>query len=154
MHGSSEWSLSLTFPTKILHAHMLSPIHATCPTHLILLDLINRKLFGGEYRSLISSLFSFLHFLATSALLGPNILLNTQFSNTLSLHSSLKFQLNAHNVVNIYLSPVTSYMFQCLLHHLQGDNCVACSKTVCFLQCCYIGWAIKCKISFCTIWLR
>ena len=37
----------------------------------------------------------------------------------------------------IYLSPTTSYMFWCLLHHLQENHCVTCSKNVCFLQCCY-----------------
>ena len=26
-------------------------------------------------------------------------------------------------------------MFRCLLHHLQGDHCVTCSRTVCFLHC-------------------
>ena len=31
-------------------------------------------------------------------------------------------------VTYMYLSPVTSYMFLCLLHHIQGDNCVTCSK--------------------------
>jgi phosphate starvation-inducible membrane PsiE len=36
-----------------------------------------------------SSLCSFLHYLVTSSLLCPNILLNILFSNTLSLRSSL-----------------------------------------------------------------
>jgi hypothetical protein len=44
---------------------------------------------GKEYRSFNSSLCSFLHSPVTSSLLGPNILLNTLFSNTLSLRSSL-----------------------------------------------------------------
>jgi len=44
---------------------------------------------GEEYRSLSSSLCSFLHSPVTSSLLGPNILLSTLFSNTLSLRSSL-----------------------------------------------------------------
>ena len=44
---------------------------------------------GEEYRSLSFSLYNFLHFPVTSSLLGPNILLNTLFSNTLSLRSVL-----------------------------------------------------------------
>jgi len=44
---------------------------------------------GKEYTSLSSSLCSFLHSPVTSSLLGPNILLNTLFSNTLSLRFSL-----------------------------------------------------------------
>ena len=47
------------------------------------------KILGDEYRSLSSSLCSLLHSPVTSSPLGPNILLNTLFSNTLSLRSSL-----------------------------------------------------------------
>ena len=65
------------------------PIRATYAAHLILLDFINRAILGEEYRSLSSSLCSFLHSPVISSLLGPNILLNTLFSNTLSLRSSL-----------------------------------------------------------------
>jgi hypothetical protein len=38
-----------------------------------------------------------------------------------------------------YLSHVTSCIFRCLLHHLQGDHCVICSRTVHVLQCSYIS---------------
>ena len=45
--------------------------------------------FCSIFRGLSYSLSSFLHSPVTSSLLDPNILLNTQFSNTLSLRSSL-----------------------------------------------------------------
>ena len=74
------------FPTKTLHTPL--PIHS-CPAHLILLDMITPTIVGDEYRSLSSSSCSFLHSILTPSLLGPNILLSTLFSNTLSLRSSL-----------------------------------------------------------------
>ena len=83
MPGSSKCSLSLRFPHQNpVYASPL-PIPTTCPAHLILLDLITRTIFGEEYRSLSSSICSFLHSPVTSSLVGPNNLLNTLFSNTL-----------------------------------------------------------------------
>ena len=66
----------------------LSPIRATCPAHLILLDFITRTILCEQYRSFSSSLCNHLHSPITSYLLGPNILLNAMFSNTLSFLSS------------------------------------------------------------------
>jgi len=63
------------FPIKPLYTSLLSPICATCPAHLIILDFITRKILGKEYRSLNSSLCSFIHPPVTSFLLDPNILL-------------------------------------------------------------------------------
>ena len=66
--GSSKWSLSLRFPNQNPVYACPLPIHATCPTHLILLDFITRTVFGEQYRSLSSSLCSFLHSPVTSSL--------------------------------------------------------------------------------------
>ena len=84
---SPQWSLSHRLPHQNL-MHTSPSICATCPAHLIF-DFITRTILGEQYRTLNSSLCNFLHSPVTPSLLGPNILLNTLFSNTLSLCSSL-----------------------------------------------------------------
>jgi ABC-type anion transport system duplicated permease subunit len=76
------------FPTKILHAVLIFPTHATFPTHLIFPFITLIK--SGDAHNLWSSLFcSLLKSLATSFLLDPNMLLSTLFSNTFVLYSYL-----------------------------------------------------------------
>jgi len=68
--GSPKWPLPLSLPTKTPNTPLLSTIRAICSAHLILLDFITRTILGEEYRSLSSSLCSFLHSCVTSSVLG------------------------------------------------------------------------------------
>jgi hypothetical protein len=46
---SSRWPL-YGFPTKPLYAVLFSPLRATCPHRLILLDFITIIIFGEEFK--------------------------------------------------------------------------------------------------------
>ena len=83
--GSSNLSPSLRFPGH--HPVYTFSLSHTCymSAHLIILDLITRKICGEVYIPLSSSICSFLHSHITSSLLVSNILLSTLFSNTLVL---------------------------------------------------------------------
>ena len=86
--GSPKWSLSPGFPTK-------NPVYAS-PPHTCYMpgpsqspQFYHPNNICWAVQIITSSLCSFLHYPVTSSLLGPNILLITPFSDTLSLRSSL-----------------------------------------------------------------
>ena len=66
MPRSPQWSPSLRLPSKTLYTPLSSPIRATCPAYLILLDFITRTILGEQYKSFSSSLCNLLHSLVTS----------------------------------------------------------------------------------------
>ena len=106
------------FPTKTLCTPLTSSTRATCPAHLILLNFITCTVLGGEYRSLSSSLCNFPHSPVTPSLWGPNIFLDTLFSNTLRLCSSLNVsdQVSYHRIASyqrhLELRPKASKLYK------------------------------------------
>ena len=96
---------SSRFPTKILYVFLVPSMRATCPAHLILLEN-TRTNFDCKQKPRSNSLRNFL-VSVTVLLLNPNIL-NTQFSSTLCLWSSLYVTgrvshpyIRTHNIISI-----------------------------------------------------
>ena len=104
------------FATKTLYTPLLSPIRATCPAPLILLNFVTRILLGEQYGSLSYSC-SFLHSPVTLSLLGPNITLSTVSADILRLRSSLNVSdqvSHPHKTAgkiysSVYLNPSLKY---------------------------------------------
>ena len=98
--SSSHQCLGLTsglfpsdVPSKTLHSPLFSPIHVTCPAHLILIDLISRVIFGVQYRSESYSLCYLLYPPSHLFPLQHNIFISTLLSNILGLRRVRKSKL-------------------------------------------------------------
>jgi hypothetical protein len=96
-HGLPSGLFPIGFPINNLYTFLFSPIRATCPAHVILLDNYN-----FTWRRLQIIQFLFVQFSPPSR--RPYILPSTLFSNTLSLCSSL-------NVTDQVLDPYRSVLF-------------------------------------------
>lgn len=111
MPKAFKWPLSSAFLTETWYAPPLSSVSATCPTHLILLEMIT-QIFGRQYKSFSSSTCSFLQYPVNSCILCPNIFHSTIFLNTFSLCSSIKVR---DQVLHSYKATgQITVLFQCL----------------------------------------
>jgi hypothetical protein len=90
------------FPTKTPYATLLSPIHATCPIHLIL----SPKLYLVKSTDHWTTHYVGFSTPVTLSILDPNILVSTLFSNILNQHSSCSVsdQNNRQNYSSVYLN--------------------------------------------------
>jgi len=86
------------FPTKTLYTSFLSTIRATCPAHLILLDFITQTILGEEYRSLSSSLCSFLHSPVTLSFCEDTSLLKVSTISEVPVHA-MWVQVQSHSLL-------------------------------------------------------
>ena len=108
----------LSTPKPCIHLSPPPPYVLRFPSRFLLLDLITRILSGEDYRSLSSTLCSFIQSPVTSSLLLPVIPLSILSSNTLSLSSSL----NVSDQVSHPYKTTGKIIFQYTLIFIFSDN--------------------------------
>jgi hypothetical protein len=100
----------------------LSPIRATCPALLILLDFTTRTIFGKKYRSLSSSLCNFLHS-RYLVLLGPNTLLDTKhYSSYLQLMCTFQSAFSCNSLAATYVPSTLNTALNMHLSHFHHQD--------------------------------
>jgi hypothetical protein len=104
------------------------------------------KILGEDYKSLSSSLYSFLHTLVTSSLLIPNILLNTLFSNTLSLRSSLSLSNQVSHPYKHRQTYISAFL------HLQMDGWQSVRRKILHRMIASIAWLHSAPNSWIKVW--
>lgn len=101
---------SLEFPAKRLYMFIISSVRAKCSAHLILVDLVTLIISGNQHNLRIVPLRSFLRRPVLSTTWSSNILLNSIFSRTLNLYTSLD---ERNQVSRLYST--SGDIFQCIV---------------------------------------
>ena len=110
MSMCSKLSLSLRSPIETLYTTLLSPIRATCPAHLIILDLITRIIFSVGYKSLSSSLRSLILSPVTSSLLSQNSFSPPYYRTPSTYVSHSSWETKLHTVRNATQNYISLYL--------------------------------------------
>jgi hypothetical protein len=88
MHGSSKWSLSFSFPHLTVYVFLVWHMcYMSRPSHAPWFDYLYNIWWALLIIKFLMKQYSWVH---CYFILGPSIVFNTLFSNTLSMSSSLK----------------------------------------------------------------